>query len=447
MALKVGDLTFNVNANTASLTTGLAGAKSQLSSFAMAGFAGGIGGGLVGGFEKLASAALSAGRSMVDLAANLESARASFAVLTGSAGGAETMLNNLRAFSAQSGMDFGSLQDGAKVMMSFGVEVDRIMPALKAISTVTGGNADRTKMLTLAFAQMAAAGRLMGQDLLQMVNAGFNPLQQISQKTGVSMIDLKKRMEDGGISATEVMQAFQDATEKGGRFFGMLEKQGSTFSRQWSQLKSQVSVLGTELGALMLPPLTEMVRLLNSALKTFDRIRGAAKNTAQETGKLVTLLDKIAADEKKRGDEDAKRTKDADKLGEKTKDRAEDITKGLMTPLEQAAAKFVELRDLMGKGLISPETFKRGTDKLLEDLDKATELKKKLEEKSPDMGAIDLRTAGGQAAASQLRNERKIENFWKENNDAAKRLEELTRKLLDEVKNSKPITVKKVAAL
>ena len=58
------------------------------------------------------------------------------------------------------------------------------------------GNNEKFSSMTLAFAQMSAAGRLMGQDLNQMINAGFNPLQVISEKTGKSIAVLKKEMDD-----------------------------------------------------------------------------------------------------------------------------------------------------------------------------------------------------------------------------------------------------------
>ena len=78
---------------------------------------------------------------------------------------------------------------------------------------------NKLSSLTLAFSQVQSTGRLMGQDLLQMIGQGFNPLQIISEKTGRSMADLKKDMENGAISADMVTEAFKIATSEGGRFF------------------------------------------------------------------------------------------------------------------------------------------------------------------------------------------------------------------------------------
>jgi tape measure domain-containing protein len=137
--------------------------------------------------------------------------------------------------------------------MSFGVEAQRIQPILRMLSDVTGGNNERFKMLTLAFAQMSAAGRLMGQDLLQMINTGFNPLQQISKMTGESLVDLKKRMEDGGISADEVTRAFEAATAEGGMFNGMTERLAETMGGKLNIALSDLEKAGAAAGQAIAP--------------------------------------------------------------------------------------------------------------------------------------------------------------------------------------------------
>jgi tape measure domain-containing protein len=59
------------------------------------------------------------------------------------------------------------------------------------------GNKEWFNAMSLAFAQMYTTGKLQGQDLLQMINAGFNPLIAISEKTGKSVKQLKEEMSKG----------------------------------------------------------------------------------------------------------------------------------------------------------------------------------------------------------------------------------------------------------
>lgn len=132
-----------------------------------------------------------------------------------------------------------SLAKNAQTMMSFGMSSEKTMETLKRLGDIAGGNAERMDSLSLAFAQVSSAGRLQGQDLLQMINAGFNPLQIISKKTGKSMADLKKIMEKGGISAEAVAEAFKIATEKGGTFYKGAERGSKTLYGLFSTLKDE----------------------------------------------------------------------------------------------------------------------------------------------------------------------------------------------------------------
>lgn len=81
-----------------------------------------------------------------------------------------------------------------------------------------------------------------------MINAGFNPLQQISEKTGKSIAQLKKEMSAGAISAQMVQQAFIDATSEGGKFFNMSQNAAGTINGQISMLQDALDTMFNELG-------------------------------------------------------------------------------------------------------------------------------------------------------------------------------------------------------
>ena len=149
-------------------------------------------------------------------------------LLRGDTKASEALREEIRQYGMVTPYMTAELQDAAKMMLSFGIAQDRIMPNIKALGDIAMGDRNKLNSLTLAFSQMTASGRLMGQDLLQMINAGFNPLSEISRKTGKSIGVLKEEMEKGKISAEMVTQAFYSATQAGGQFHGMTEKMGQT---------------------------------------------------------------------------------------------------------------------------------------------------------------------------------------------------------------------------
>jgi tape measure domain-containing protein len=209
----------------------------------------------------------------INLASQVEDATIAFEVLTGSAKDGQLLFQQIRDFAAASPVTFSNAAEATKTMMSFGVAAQDVQKNLQMLSDVTGGNNERFKMLALAFSQTSAAGRLMGQDVLQMINAGFNPLQQISKTTGETMIELKKRMEDGGISADEVRRAFEDATAEGGMFHGMTERLAETVSGKLnialSDMEQKLAAAGEALGPLIIQLLDaseDLKPLLNDAI-------------------------------------------------------------------------------------------------------------------------------------------------------------------------------------
>jgi tape measure domain-containing protein len=215
----------------------------------------------------------------INLASQVEDATIAFEVLTGSAKDGQLLFEQIRKFAAESPVTFSNAADATKTMMSFGVAAQDVQKNLQMLSDVTGGNNDRFKMLSLAFSQTTAAGRLMGQDLLQMINAGFNPLQQISKTTGESMNELKKRMEDGGISAQEVRQAFMDATSEGGMFHGMTDRLAETVSGKLnialSDMEQKLAAAGEAMGPLLIQLLDTFTRLkpiLDAVINLIDGI-------------------------------------------------------------------------------------------------------------------------------------------------------------------------------
>jgi len=198
-------------------------------------------GALVSGLMSFVKGSSSAAASVEDLTIQLE-------VLTGSFETAKSLIKQFREEEKKSALNLEDYSKAAKTILAFGGSVQDIMPTLRMLGDVSMGNSDRFGSLALAFAQTTAAGRLMGQEVLQFVNAGFNPLEQISRDTGRSMKDLKKDMEDGAISVAMVKQAFVNATSIGGRFFRAIDKGSSGTNAKINQFGAAVTELKVAFG-------------------------------------------------------------------------------------------------------------------------------------------------------------------------------------------------------
>ena len=175
-------------------------------------------------------------KGVFNLGVAAEQTDTKFKVLTGSARNAHKMIKQINEFANATPFDNKDLKKSAELLLNFGIAQKKVLPTMKMLGDVSGGNKEKLHSLTLAYAQIQSTGKLMGQDLLQMINAGFNPLTVMAQKTGKSMGQLKEDMSKGKISAQMVEDAFRTATGQGGRFYRMMDQVSKTAGGKFSTL-------------------------------------------------------------------------------------------------------------------------------------------------------------------------------------------------------------------
>lgn len=212
--------------------------------------------------------------------AELESYNANLTTLLGgNKKQAEELLQTLKETAKTTPYETSQLVKATQTMMAFGVSAKDAQKYLNQIGDISMGNAEKLSGLTLAFSQVQSAGKLTGQDLLQMINQGFNPLNIISKETGESMASLKERMSQGGVSAQEVAKAFEIATSKGGLFYKGMDKGSKTTEGRISTLKDSFKEMTGSLTESLLPVLQKLVISLT---KVFDWF-GSLNSTQQKT--------------------------------------------------------------------------------------------------------------------------------------------------------------------
>lgn len=189
-------------------------------------------------------------------------------LLNGDEKATEKLVKQIREYSKATVYEKNSLIEAQKTMMSFGLDAEYAFGKLKNIGDIALGDKQKMQSLALAFSQMSSTGKLTAQDLNQMINAGFNPLNVISQKTGKSMATLKEEVGQGKISVEEVAEAFETATEKGGMFYQGAENAADTIAGKIAKVKEDIE---------------------DFKLKLFEATGGATAWASEITGMLVPL--------------------------------------------------------------------------------------------------------------------------------------------------------------
>ena len=289
---------------------------------------------------KVAGAALDVAKAGVAYNAQMEAYTTNFTVLLGDQAKALQYVADMREMAAKTPFGMEDLASANQTLLSFGLSAEDSTKAIQQLGDISLGNSERMSSLALAFAQVSSAGKLTGQDLLQMINAGFNPLNTLAEKTGTNLADLKdvmaggkgskefqkqmkaaqkevKKMgdqasesskllaqigKDGAISAEMVGIAMEYETSEGGRFYKGMEQASQTMSGLWSTLKDDAMQLagnalepvGNMLSQHILPAAISVVGALNNLFDHDDKLVLSAD--AQEAIAEIETLDQRLID-------------------------------------------------------------------------------------------------------------------------------------------------------
>ena len=210
--------------------------------------------------------------------ATVEQLQTSFEVMTGSATKATDIVEKLKEIGAKTPFEFTGLAETTQLLMNYGFEAEDAIDKMQMLGDISQGSADKMNRIATAYGQMSSAGKVSLEDVKQMIEAGFNPLQEISQSTGESMASLYDRISKGTISIDEITASMERSTSVGGKYFQSMEKQSQTLNGQWSTLKDNFSnILGS-----ILKPLNEL--LTNNILPAVNEFIGKLQEKIENGG-------------------------------------------------------------------------------------------------------------------------------------------------------------------
>jgi len=226
-------------------------------------------GGISAGVAATGRAAIEKG---VNLAKTMERTTISFETMLGSAEKAQEMLIKLRDFTAKTPFEMPGVLRAAKTLLAFGVEQKDLLEMMLMLGDVSAGTGKNFGELAVVFGQVRAASRLMGQDLLQLINAGVPIVGTLAKQFNVADSEIKKMVSDGKIGFKDVQKAFQNMTGKGGLFFNLMEKQSRSLDGLISTLNDNIRLVYTSIGDALLPMRKAFTRMKLALVETFAPI-------------------------------------------------------------------------------------------------------------------------------------------------------------------------------
>lgn len=200
--------------------------------------------------KRLAIAAGGAVLFGLKTAGSLEASRQGFKTLLGSAEKADKTMQRIKEEAKRTPFEVVGLTQAAQLLTAVTKDGDKAIDIILDVGeglAAMGRGQEELDRISVNLQQIAASGRAFGIDIKQFAFAGIPIFEMLQEETGKSGEALSEFIEEGGVTFDMLTKMFDNATKKGGRFFGVYKDQLGTFNQLWSNTKDSLALVSAEI--------------------------------------------------------------------------------------------------------------------------------------------------------------------------------------------------------
>lgn len=221
--------------------------------------------------------------------AEMEQYTTSLEVMLDSTEKASAMIEKMREFAAKTPLTLDNVISSGTMLMSYGVDEDNLLDTMTKLGDLASGNAEKMDRITLAYGQMLAKGKVTGEELMQMTEAGV-PLQTaLAESIGVTDEEFSKMVSKGEVGIDALNKAITGLTTGDGKFAGMMEKQSETMQGMLSTLQDNISEFFRKMGEGAFGEVKSALQDVSDQLAEWEQ-DGTLDEWAQNLGILLKNL-------------------------------------------------------------------------------------------------------------------------------------------------------------
>lgn len=212
------------------------------------------------------------------------------------AGEAEALLSWMQELAIKSPFTLEGVANAFRLAEAYGFTADeaqRLTQAMIDFAAGTGASEHVMSQIALALGQIEAKGKLAGQEVLQLVNAGLPVTQILADAFGKTTAEIEKMREDGLIPAQDAIEAITVYLET--NFAGAAERQATSWAGLQGTFEDIKQMGLREFWGGIADVLQPLAISLSEFLQTegLDRLREIGQDLGQMTANFIELVTNI----------------------------------------------------------------------------------------------------------------------------------------------------------
>lgn len=209
-------------------------------------------------------------------ATELQVTAASFRALTGDAKVAKDLFASLYDFARGTPFAFPDVAAAGKTLLGYGRTAQQVKSDIQTLGGMVATTGADWQRLAVVYGQVNAAGKLYSQDALQLIENGVPIVTALAKQFGISITDVKAKMEDGAITADDFNRAMKSMVPA-----DAIEQMSNTMTGRLSGLTGSIRSLAFSLVGIDYSKFDEGAPLLVKQGGLFDRITRAVQDFAK----------------------------------------------------------------------------------------------------------------------------------------------------------------------
>ena len=196
----------------------------------------------------------------------------SFRTMLGSGEQANELISQLAQTAASTPFDLQGIASSAKNMLAYGFAADQVNDTIVRLGNVAAGLSQPLGDIVYLYGTLKASGRVTNIDIRQFANRGIPIYEELAKVLGKSVSEINNLVSAGKVGFPDIEQAFQNMTNKGGKFYNLMEEQSKSLTGQISNLQDNIDMMFNELGKSSEGVLSSGIKAVSYLVENYEKV-------------------------------------------------------------------------------------------------------------------------------------------------------------------------------
>lgn len=196
----------------------------------------------------------------------------SFNTMLGSKQRADKLMADVVRFAAQTPYGLKDTAAATKQLLAYGASADTVVGTLRRLGDVAAGIGAPLGDIAYLYGTTMVQGRLYTQDLNQFLGRGIPLIGELAKILKVADDEVKGMVEAGKVGFPEVQKAFENLTNAGSMFGGLMEAQSKSLVGLQAQLGDAVDSMFNDIGRSQEGLLAETFKGAIAVVENYEKV-------------------------------------------------------------------------------------------------------------------------------------------------------------------------------